>query len=438
LANRETITLRGKIVLPWDDIASISLVFYLGILPCSDDFLRLFLLAKSNSKAGPDLDALALNIYSVWMSRRLKKRSKHVSTSDKSLLPWLDYSEELSCRDAQDRVFALLSISKDAEDLRIEPNYSKSVEDVATETTIRLLQTSVSNKVTEVLVYACQTHHTRNFGIPSWAINIVHPTQMMPVQYRTEVWAPRPQDELPEPPRFEADLEHYPIMVLKGKILAYISLSSSCRPSYPNLAIHKPSEYSKDYREKMGAFMTSFTRIILEVGVTVDTASAFFRVIATDKSWQMSSLNDTAFYFYSWYRWDCLAVYESISNTPLLYVDLATQLLGLIGNKFAGNLTLLDQLTTEEMRVLDACYHYFTDHGRSFGITKDKRMFNAMNQAEEGDAKASFQGADKLFILRPEGSKYRLIGEVFVDGLMSGEAYEGVDHTKVDYDIRLI
>jgi hypothetical protein len=42
-------------------------------------------------------------------------------------------------------------------------------------------------------------------------------------------------------------------------------------------------------------------------------------------------------------------------------------------------------------------------------------------------------------ILQPaEGEGYRIIGDVYVDGLMFGEAYEGINADEVDYDIELI
>jgi hypothetical protein len=61
-----------------------------------------------------------------------------------------------------------------------------------------------------------------------------------------------------------------------------------------------------------------------------------------------------------------------------------------------------------------------------------------MNQAEKGDLVAAFEGTDRLFILRPAGERYRLVGDAYVDGLMEGEAYEGLDPDEVDYDIELV
>lgn len=71
-------------------------------------------------------------------------------------------------------------------------------------------------------------------------------------------------------------------------------------------------------------------------------------------------------------------------------------------------------------------------HGRSFGVTKSGRICNAMYQAEEGDMIAAFQGSTRLWLLRPAGERYRLIGDAYVDGLMNGKAYKGLDFNEVD------
>jgi hypothetical protein len=62
-----------------------------------------------------------------------------------------------------------------------------------------------------------------------------------------------------------------------------------------------------------------------------------------------------------------------------------------------------------------------------------------MNKIENDDVIAAFSGVDRLYVLRPvEGGRYRLVGDAYVDGLMFGEAYEGVDADEVVYDIELI
>jgi hypothetical protein len=76
--------------------------------------------------------------------------------------------------------------------------------------------------------------------------------------------------------------------------------------------------------------------------------------------------------------------------------------------------------------------------GHSFCVTRDGRVCNAMHAIAEGDSLVALAGYDKLFVLRPVGDKYRLIGDAYVHGLMYGEAYDGLDPDEVDYDIELI
>lgn len=94
--------------------------------------------------------------------------------------------------------------------------------------------------------------------------------------------------------------------------------------------------------------------------------------------------------------------------------------------------------STDEYTAFMEIFKRTIMHKRSFCVTKDGRVCNAMNQANLGDIVTALQGSDKLWVLRPVGTRYRLIGDAYVDGLMAAEAYEGVDRNKVDYDIELV
>jgi hypothetical protein len=78
--------------------------------------------------------------------------------------------------------------------------------------------------------------------------------------------------------------------------------------------------------------------------------------------------------------------------------------------------------------------------GRSFTVTDNGLVCNVMNEVRQGDVVAAFEGADRLYVLRPtvSGTQYRLVGDAWVDGLMHGEAYEGLDPDEVDCDIEII
>jgi hypothetical protein len=90
----------------------------------------------------------------------------------------------------------------------------------------------------------------------------------------------------------------------------------------------------------------------------------------------------------------------------------------------------------------DAAEQFWQDarlQGRSFCTTKQNRICSCMNKIETGDVIAAFRGGDRLYVLRPaEDGRYRVVGDVYVHGLMNGEAYDGLDPDEVDYDIELI
>lgn len=64
---------------------------------------------------------------------------------------------------------------------------------------------------------------------------------------------------------------------------------------------------------------------------------------------------------------------------------------------------------------------------------------SAINRMEEGDEVMALEGSDVLWVLRPVGNnRYGLVGGIWADGLMFGEAYEGLDPDEVGYDIEIV
>lgn len=62
--------------------------------------------------------------------------------------------------------------------------------------------------------------------------------------------------------------------------------------------------------------------------------------------------------------------------------------------------------------------------GRCLFVTDGNFMGLGPPQAEFGDVVAVFFGSDVPFVLRPQGDKFRLIGEAHVQGIMDGEVME--------------
>jgi hypothetical protein len=98
-----------------------------------------------------------------------------------------------------------------------------------------------------------------------------------------------------------------------------------------------------------------------------------------------------------------------------------------------------NDLSKVEYRAAKHLNNYIRFQGRSFCITRQGRVCSCVNKIETKDVIAAFRRADRLYVLRPvKGGRYRVVGDTYVDSLMFGKAYEGIDTDEVDYDIELI
>jgi hypothetical protein len=97
-----------------------------------------------------------------------------------------------------------------------------------------------------------------------------------------------------------------------------------------------------------------------------------------------------------------------------------------------------DALSNEEYEAAGEIKRHMALHGRSLSVTQQGRICNAMHEVLPGDTIVVFQGGDRLYIVRPVGDKYQLVGDAYVSGFMSGEAYDGLDPDDVDDEIQLI
>ncbi|KAF2174548.1 hypothetical protein K469DRAFT_688621 [Zopfia rhizophila CBS 207.26] len=139
--------------------------------------------------------------------------------------------------------------------------------------------------------------------------------------------------------------------------------------------------------------------------------------------------------YYMWCSYQCSILTPEVPE-PILdqYAELVTKL---------GSLcpSVRDRSTGLERADVEAglfSVDRVSLRGRSLCCTNAGRICNTMHSTEQGDLIATFQGANRLYILRPVGEKYRLIGDAYVDGLMYGEAYEGLNYEEVDYDIEIV
>ena len=351
--------------------------------------------------------------------------------------------ERLQCRDPRDYIFALLAISSDSIDLGITPDYSKSPKQVFLDTAISIVE---SHQDLSYLTLACALDNLSDLTHPSWAITSPRPAHLLSPVLPCEVFSLHPFRALHAPPRFFADGKTH-VLTLNGRIVDHFSFIKS--PIYPNKSyiLGKGDAY---YTETASQLTEALSDVLCDLGITLENAAALCRTLILDPNWkpthgQGSPTEQAAYHFWCCFRY-LVEDIEAESIRLGLKVHTAARSHHLI--KTLAPLVLeasLNSFSTEDKLSLseyDAAMHIWRNmqyQGRSFCTTQQRRVCSCMNKIESNDVIAAIRGADRLYVLRPvEGERYRLVGDAYVDGLMFGEAYEGVDPYEVDYDIELI
>jgi hypothetical protein len=246
-------------------------------------------------------------------------------------------------------------------------------------------------------------------------------------------------------PRF---LSNYSVLVLNGRILDRISL-----PTLIRLASYSDQYGVVDawFVQRGCQMFKSWRHILNHLGITIKNIARFCTALVANPTWSPATQNglsleeNLVFHLWSYIRRYIDVIIDErlphdmvipmVSQGRALLQDLAP----LLGHRIQlGSFSPATRLNPKEEEALSSIREEPKLQGRSFCVTENGHVCNAMHQAEQGDVVAAFGGAERLFILRPVGERYRLVGEAYVEGLMSGEAYEGLDPDVVDYDIELM
>ena len=377
--------------------------------------------------------------YSLWAKRQAWGKP-NTATLDYNMA---DY-RTLQCRDPRDRIFSMLAISSDAKELDIQPDYSATnhVGPVYLHTTVRILQTS---RNLNLLPYVCSTHNESDESQPSWALNV--PISPFPTYLPWYLYAPHPQST-PLPPLFR---EKNSVLVVKGRILDRIAMSATPRYSTPSYAT---GIEDASYLQTQIQDLSIWTRLMRlhQSTITLKTAGSLCLAIMAQNPARALAAHATrspteqaAFYMWSFY-WAGVELSKSLASRLGLIINEIDVYDALLQDLAAAlkpsvdvtSLGIIDSLTIEYNEALTEVTEHLLLEGRAFSVTDQGISCNAMNGVKQGDVIAAFQGTERLYVLRQVGHQYRLVGDAMVPGMMLGEAYQGLDPGKVDYEIELI
>lgn len=421
LLNRNTIMLRGPHVLSWESVAGIVSLASTLVLPQGP--YAAFWRRKGRDRL-PDGFADAVFFLSTTRFHIVKGNCRFKY----SLRATMSRLRALQCRDPRDRVYALMSICSDMGKLGIVPDYSQS--NTALRFSLKLTQRLIEAEMNlHILTDVCTRHPPNATStLPSWALSLTRSDDFWPPSTFDETFRSHPQICLSTNPRFDMD-SATPTIIVKGRILDSVSIPSM-------MLAHNVAE--EDDASMLIKFMASVSNLLLQTDASIDRV---FRLSRTLLMHDYRSASESTFVtaenaaYYMWCFYQCSIL---IPEVPEPILDKCAELITRLG---ALCPSVRDRSTGLERSDAEAGL-FFADRvswrGRSLCCTNAERICNTMHNTEQGDLIATFQGANRLYVLRPVGEKYRLIGDAYVDGLMYGEAYEGINYEEVDYDIEII
>jgi hypothetical protein len=495
ILNSELAMLHGTRLLSWDAVAALSAMFYLEILPRK--YVEQYW--EEHYRDSPrTYYGIATSIWSVSTARRKRYQAlsstTHLSPSkdlrvqiraqilptrstasleptdrivastqptqpvfnsevsilesappwSKGLLENMCNFEELECSDLRDRIYALLAISNDSTaGLPVTLNYSDTNSPERLYHQLSIAELKRRDNLSS-LSFACRWDNS-NLSLPSWALNVRRPPE-------TEAYWLQPASPHPRCKLCEKTMPYFrmndTVLVLKGCIVDHISLGVP--PNYYSSSYIrnvKNASYAKTLMQGMSAYFTMLSKVVL----TIERLYHMAFVVMADVEWpspggEGNPTEEAVFSFWCFLRYSmrhleiisAQAVYDvsKLSRVSEYWIQKMAPLV--LKESQLDDFSVHAKISTRDNKIALKFWERVPSRGRSLCLTKRNRICNAMHEIKEGDAIVAFQGANRLFVLRPVGTRYRLIGDAFVEGLMGGQAYEGLDPDVVDYDIELI
>ncbi|KAB8203826.1 heterokaryon incompatibility protein-domain-containing protein [Aspergillus parasiticus] len=404
---KEITALRGHRLVDWNSIMTTPILFATGHLPWAYREAG----RKDSGEERLSWSTVERIQYSTWWERysRLHPGIRHTRSS---LFHNLQWYRHLLCGDPRDKVYTILSIFNDAEVLGLSPNYSplNTVDMLSKQLSVSVLKHAVSLNLLSFALSWRQLSST----LFSWCVSFAHAENITPQHIMdSNVYIPYPRGG-------SLRLSHFhmgdSILVLKGRILDYVSTSTSS-VAWP---CHETSATS-------------------QIGFLATRAPG-----SPPPHDLVDASEMLSFHLWAYLRHRLHELLEWTKGSPNVNKEMLEDYNRIIKRAEALALDIdysllqsIEDVAEEEWEALKRMLPYVLERERRLGLTRAERMYNASDTVQDGDAILALQGADRLFVIRLCGEDtYSLIGDIFVHGLMYGEAYENQDSSEVDYDIK--
>lgn len=232
------------------------------------------------------------------------------------------------------------------------------------------------------------------------------------------------------------------VLVVKGQILDQVAVNpTNVAHMFGKSDIYTEPTTSPFTPQRLEFLVHTLRFLSEEQYINVDGPLLLDTVTLESHNIPVSEEEPSKFFFWQYFRaWShALKQEPNVSEEISKCCDSVCSLIEkatLNTNYKALHLMEMDQSITFEAgsRVSSAAF----DEDRQLGKTHGGLFYSATYGVEEGDAIVALQGADMFYAIRAEGSNYRLVGDVYVQGMMHREVYEGQNPDLVDYDIHLV
>lgn len=346
--------------------------------------------------------------------------------------------DALRCQDPRDRIYALLAISCDGVTLGITPDYTISIEDVFHEVSVRIF--SACNDLKQ-LQYVCWWNNNASPNRPSWTINTARPPVEM-AYWTTEISGTSTHPRSTTMVQFSKD---HRALIVRGRLVDAIQFGSP--PNYTNGSVDLEIRDFKSARFYL-LLLSSWARILFDDRpIHPNSVFALCRCLLPDPQWSPQPRNGRSRDQERIYLFLCtwrtllrlevtphLHAFEKIGETQTVQdvIQVMHILEGMYDDR-SGAFSDQEQVEKDGL----AFYNSMLIVGRSFGKTSSGRVYSSMHGVVDGDVVVALEGSDdRLWKLRPvDCLRYKLVGDIYVDGCMQGELYR--DHTPDDLDVSL-
>jgi hypothetical protein len=360
--------LRGGRLFPWIMVGAVAQLNYVNLLPDTIAFDKLFVATW------------------IWQMRITQDgNSRELAALLSAVSPTME------CQDKRDRIFALLGLSSDAEELGIQADYTKKYHELLLDVAVRMM----TRQNMRPLGFCNPKGADDSLPLPSWV------------------------------PRWnELDYILLPFFDASGDLETAIEFSPDFSiMKSPGVLLGKVTKNTGEFVKNLHEELTLSELIHLE---NVVTESRHFLMGQTTPD---SSISTVLCGRTSLEAADgvVLDAAQSLVATMKLVTLAKYNLQGKNSAAGADLFSMCRYLSKSESVHARALVVLSPTGGRAICFTDNGQICLTPGRVEAGDILVILQGGNGLYVLRPRGDHFLFVGDAYMHGVMEGEAVSEPD-----------